>query len=59
MLFIFSFIHGCSEDEEDEIILDVECHFSQAKIGDCIFDLGDCAYIEVLSLFALLIMGFF
>ncbi|KAM1024158.1 hypothetical protein ACFX2I_037349 [Malus domestica] len=35
-----------NEDEEDEIILDVECHFSQAKIGDCIFDLGDCAYIE-------------
>ncbi|XP_009343271.1 DNA (cytosine-5)-methyltransferase CMT2-like [Pyrus x bretschneideri] len=34
------------EDEEDEIILDVEFSFSQAKIGDCIFDLGDCAYIE-------------
>ncbi|CAB4309496.1 unnamed protein product [Prunus armeniaca] len=37
---------ACSEDEEDEIILNVECHFSQAKIGNCIFSLGDCAYIK-------------
>ncbi|ONI05793.1 hypothetical protein PRUPE_5G024100 [Prunus persica] len=36
-----------NEDEEDEIILNVECHFSQAKIGNCIFSLGDCAYIKV------------
>ncbi|ONI05789.1 hypothetical protein PRUPE_5G024100 [Prunus persica] len=35
-----------NEDEEDEIILNVECHFSQAKIGNCIFSLGDCAYIK-------------
>ncbi|PQQ09602.1 hypothetical protein Pyn_26374 [Prunus yedoensis var. nudiflora] len=38
-----------NEDKEDEIILNVECHFSRAKIGNCIFSLGDCAYIKVIK----------
>ncbi|XP_059644065.1 DNA (cytosine-5)-methyltransferase CMT2-like isoform X2 [Cornus florida] len=33
-------------DEEDEIILNVECHFTQAKVDGCIYNLGDCAYIK-------------
>ncbi|KAK9928176.1 hypothetical protein M0R45_025322 [Rubus argutus] len=35
-----------NDDEEDEIILNVECHFAQAKIGNCIFSLGDCVYVK-------------
>ena len=36
-----------SEDEEDKIIWNVQCHYAQAKIDNCIFSLGDCAYIMV------------
>ncbi|XAR70709.1 DNA (cytosine-5-)-methyltransferase [Bertholletia excelsa] len=32
--------------EEDEIILNVKCHYTQANVGSCIFNLGDCAYIK-------------
>ncbi|XP_028105482.1 DNA (cytosine-5)-methyltransferase CMT2-like isoform X1 [Camellia sinensis] len=32
--------------EEDEIILNVECHYTQAKVDSCIFNLGDCAHIK-------------
>ncbi|XP_024173771.1 DNA (cytosine-5)-methyltransferase CMT2 isoform X1 [Rosa chinensis] len=35
-----------NDDGEDEIILNVECHFAQAKIGNCIFSLGDCVYVQ-------------
>ncbi|KAF7809440.1 DNA (cytosine-5)-methyltransferase CMT2 isoform X2 [Senna tora] len=35
-----------NEDEEDETIVNVECHYAQAKIGNCIFSLGDCAFIK-------------
>ncbi|KAF3447847.1 hypothetical protein FNV43_RR08553 [Rhamnella rubrinervis] len=35
-----------NDDEEDEVVLDVECHFSQAKINNCIFNIGDCAHIR-------------
>ncbi|XP_047326948.1 DNA (cytosine-5)-methyltransferase CMT2-like isoform X2 [Impatiens glandulifera] len=33
-------------DEEDEIILNVRCHYAQAKVGRNIFNPGDCAYIK-------------
>ncbi|KAK1379049.1 DNA (Cytosine-5)-methyltransferase CMT2 [Heracleum sosnowskyi] len=33
-------------NEEDEIILNVECHYSQAKVGGCIFNIGECAFIK-------------
>lgn len=33
-------------NEEDEIILNVECHYSQAKVGGCMFSIGDCAFIK-------------
>lgn len=49
MFFSVHVMLACSEDE-DEIILNVECHFSRAKIGNCIFSLGDCAYIKVIAL---------
>ncbi|XP_057478976.1 DNA (cytosine-5)-methyltransferase CMT2-like isoform X3 [Actinidia eriantha] len=32
--------------EEDEIILNVECHHTQAKVGSSIYNLGDCACIK-------------
>ncbi|CAJ2636066.1 unnamed protein product [Trifolium pratense] len=35
-----------NEDEEDETIINVKCHFAQAKVGNCIFTLGDCALIK-------------
>ncbi|KAL5550863.1 hypothetical protein UlMin_001039 [Ulmus minor] len=34
------------DDEEDAVIWNVECHFAQAKIGNSVFSLGDCAYIQ-------------
>lgn len=52
-LYFFNSIVPCilhSDDEEDEVVLDVECHFSQAKIDNCTFSIGDCARIQVISL---------
>lgn len=35
------------EDEDDDVlVLDVKCHFSQAKVEKSVFDIGDCAYIK-------------
>ncbi|KAK2973205.1 hypothetical protein RJ640_024492 [Escallonia rubra] len=33
-------------DEEDEIVLNVECHYTKAKVDGCIYNLGDCAHIK-------------
>ncbi|KAH9612714.1 hypothetical protein KSS87_000484 [Heliosperma pusillum] len=33
-------------DDEDELILDVRCHYAQAKILKSVFDIGDCAYVK-------------
>ncbi|XP_030535460.1 DNA (cytosine-5)-methyltransferase CMT2-like isoform X2 [Rhodamnia argentea] len=33
-------------DDEDEIITNVKCHYKQAEIRGCIFEIGDCAYIR-------------
>ncbi|KAI8020958.1 DNA (cytosine-5)-methyltransferase CMT2 [Camellia lanceoleosa] len=38
-----------SAGEEDEIILNVECHYTQAKVDSCIFNLGDCAHIKMVK----------
>ncbi|XP_019421561.1 PREDICTED: DNA (cytosine-5)-methyltransferase 1-like isoform X2 [Lupinus angustifolius] len=35
-----------NEDEEDEIIVNVKSHYAQVEIGNCIFSLGDCAFIK-------------
>ncbi|XP_057541333.1 DNA (cytosine-5)-methyltransferase CMT3-like isoform X2 [Amaranthus tricolor] len=35
--------------DEDELILDVKCHYSQAKISKLVFNLGDCAYVKGLK----------
>ncbi|KAJ0968005.1 hypothetical protein J5N97_024922 [Dioscorea zingiberensis] len=32
--------------DEDEVILDVKCHYLQANITGCLFDIGDCAYVK-------------
>ncbi|KAK7844938.1 dna (cytosine-5)-methyltransferase cmt2 [Quercus suber] len=37
------------EEEEDKIIWNVQCHYAHAKIDNCIFSLGDCAYIMFTS----------
>ncbi|KAL5794681.1 hypothetical protein ACOSP7_003275 [Xanthoceras sorbifolium] len=34
------------DDDEDKIVSNVECHYAQAQIGECIFNLGDCAIIK-------------
>ncbi|KAL6549805.1 hypothetical protein OROMI_020293 [Orobanche minor] len=35
-----------STDEEDEIISNVDCHYAQAKVGNCVLDIGDCVYVK-------------
>ncbi|PWA80759.1 bromo adjacent homology (BAH) domain protein [Artemisia annua] len=35
-----------SEDDDDELILNVKCHYLQAKISTHVFDLGDCAIVK-------------
>ncbi|KAJ0672052.1 putative DNA (cytosine-5-)-methyltransferase [Helianthus annuus] len=32
--------------EEDEVHVNVECHYLQANVNGCIFSLGDCAHIK-------------
>ncbi|KAJ0716174.1 putative DNA (cytosine-5-)-methyltransferase [Helianthus annuus] len=32
--------------EEDEVHVNVECHYLQADVNGCIFSLGDCAHIK-------------
>ena len=34
-------------DDEDKIVANVECHYSQAKVDGHTFSLGDFAYIKV------------
>ncbi|PIN07365.1 DNA (cytosine-5-)-methyltransferase [Handroanthus impetiginosus] len=34
-------------DEEDEIILNVDRHYAQAKVGNCVLDIGDCVYVKI------------
>ncbi|KAI3468563.1 hypothetical protein Pfo_025226 [Paulownia fortunei] len=33
-------------DEEDEIILNVDCHYAQAKVCNCVLDIGDYVYVK-------------
>ncbi|EPS61564.1 hypothetical protein M569_13232, partial [Genlisea aurea] len=35
-----------NEDEEDEIILNVDCHYAQAKVGSWILNIGDCVCVK-------------
>lgn len=35
------------DDEGEELVLNVKCHYSQAKILKNVFDLGDCASVKV------------
>lgn len=32
--------------DDDDIILSVKCHYLQANVNGCIFELGDCAYVK-------------
>lgn len=33
-------------DDEDEIILNVKCHYLRANVSGFVFDLGDCAHVK-------------
>ncbi|CAA0820434.1 DNA (cytosine-5)-methyltransferase CMT2 [Striga hermonthica] len=33
-------------DGEDEIVLNVSCHYAQARVGNCLLDIGDCVYVK-------------
>ncbi|KAK9120451.1 hypothetical protein Syun_018068 [Stephania yunnanensis] len=35
-----------NSDDDDEMILNVKCHYAQADIGECIINLGDCAFVK-------------
>ncbi|XP_022145325.1 DNA (cytosine-5)-methyltransferase CMT2 isoform X2 [Momordica charantia] len=35
-----------SDDDEDMIVVNVDCHYTQASIANTIFSLGDCVYIK-------------
>ncbi|KAL6348454.1 hypothetical protein AAG906_007386 [Vitis piasezkii] len=35
-----------ADDNEEEIVTNVECHYTQAKLDGTIFNLGDCAHIK-------------
>lgn len=37
---------SCSDKEKDDPMLKVKCHYTQAQINGCIFNLGDCALIR-------------
>lgn len=41
----------CSADDSDDdaLVLNVKCHYSQAKVLKCIFSVGDCACIKASS----------
>ncbi|KAL9177383.1 hypothetical protein ABFS82_01G055000 [Erythranthe guttata] len=32
--------------EEDEIILNVDCHYAQAKVGSGVLEIGDCVFVK-------------
>ncbi|CAI9762552.1 unnamed protein product [Fraxinus pennsylvanica] len=34
------------DDNEDQLILNIKCHYSEAKVANVVFSLGDCAYIK-------------
>lgn len=35
-----------SDDDEDMIVVNVDCHYTQANIANTVFSLGDCVYIK-------------
>ncbi|KAK9144175.1 hypothetical protein Sjap_004078 [Stephania japonica] len=35
-----------NSDDDDEMILNVKYHYAQAAFGDCIINLGDCAFVK-------------
>ncbi|XP_057971701.1 DNA (cytosine-5)-methyltransferase CMT2-like isoform X2 [Malania oleifera] len=35
-----------NDDDEDELVLNVKCHYYQAEIENCIFNLGDYVYVK-------------
>lgn len=34
------------DDDEDKVMLNVKCHYTQAEVDQCIFNIGDCAYVK-------------
>lgn len=54
MLFAYSL--WSRDDDEDDLILNIKCHYAQASIVGCIFELGDSAYVKA-SYFVITISG--
>ncbi|KAK4433200.1 DNA (cytosine-5)-methyltransferase CMT2 [Sesamum alatum] len=38
--------HGVDNDDDEELVLNIKCHYSQAEILKTVYDLGDCAYVK-------------
>ncbi|KAL0299801.1 UNVERIFIED_CONTAM: DNA (cytosine-5)-methyltransferase CMT2 [Sesamum radiatum] len=38
--------HEVDNDDDEELVLNIKSHYSQAEILKTVFDLGDCAYIK-------------
>lgn len=39
------------DEQEDNIVWNVQCHYAQARIANCNFSLGDCASIKVKAIY--------
>lgn len=44
---IFVYARLFSDDDEDKVVWNVECHYTQADIEGRIINLGDCVYVKV------------
>lgn len=42
--FVFTF---SADDDDDEIVLNVESHYAQAKVGNFVLNIGDCVFVKV------------
>lgn len=45
-----NFVYACSfsdDDDEDKVVWNVECHYTQAYIEGRVINLGDCVYVKV------------
>ncbi|KAL0400479.1 UNVERIFIED_CONTAM: DNA (cytosine-5)-methyltransferase CMT2 [Sesamum latifolium] len=38
--------HEVDNNDDEELVLNIKCHYSQAEILKTVFDLGDCAYVK-------------
>lgn len=41
----------CRVDDDDELMSNIKCHYSEAQMSKTVFSLGDCVYVKVSFLF--------